>query len=126
MNNKSKSGSRGFCSPSPHNTPHAGPHGAFPLGFQIISRTLLCYELTRSPKNDTAEITPRLVSPQPPDINTHPVGFIVFPRLVRLVLVPKGSALHPVPTITMGVWLLWRLLTSDRSPCWFPRMAQPV
>jgi len=27
-------------------------------------------------------------------------------------LFDKGSGLHPVPTITMGIWLLCRLLTS--------------
>ena len=35
--NLSQSGSRGFFSPSPHNTPHAGPHGAFHKTYRAVA-----------------------------------------------------------------------------------------
>jgi hypothetical protein len=34
---RSQSGSRGFFSPSPHNTKHAGPHLAFPKGYRAVA-----------------------------------------------------------------------------------------
>jgi len=39
-------------------------------------------------------------------------------------LFTKGSGLHPVPPIMVGVWLLCRLLTSDRSLPRLPPTAQ--
>jgi predicted metal-binding membrane protein len=34
IRNDAQSDSRGCLTPSPHNTPHAGPHGAFPSRFK--------------------------------------------------------------------------------------------
>jgi hypothetical protein len=33
---EAESGSRGFFSPSPHNTRHAGPHRAFDLNYRTV------------------------------------------------------------------------------------------
>jgi hypothetical protein len=36
-NGDGESGSRGFFSSSPHNTPHAGPHGAFHRDYRAVA-----------------------------------------------------------------------------------------
>jgi len=43
----------------------------------------------------------------------------------RLLLALKGSALHPVLSIKTGIWLLWPLLTSARSPYKLSHKALP-
>ena len=43
----------------------------------------------------------------------------------RLLLALKGSALHPVLSIRTGIWLLWPLLTSARSPYELSHKALP-
>jgi len=43
----------------------------------------------------------------------------------RLLPALKGSALHPVLSIKTGVWLLWPLLTSARSPYELPHKVLP-
>ena len=94
----SKSGSRGFYSPSPHNTPHAGPHGAFPFGFQAIPRTILCSErVSVLQRKILIEIAPRLGSLPPPKINTPPIGFIMNFEIVESCPCPTGFSPSPCP-----------------------------
>jgi hypothetical protein len=54
---------------------------------------------------------------------THPVGFIVTDERIDSPLPALSSALHPVPPIRGGIWLLWPRLTSAQSPHKFPHEA---
>jgi hypothetical protein len=96
--NAAQSGRRGLLSPGSHGTPHAGPHGALPL------------ELKGCPNGI------------PPKLATTQTASVVSPGQVhseiRGLLVSRfaeGSGLHPVPPITVGIWLPYRPLTSAQS-----------
>ena len=95
----------GFFSPGFHNTPHAGPHGAFPPEFKGPCNH---GDLQRGLPNE---------SPWP----FHPVGRITAIETRGFLSLPEVRAFTASHPITVSVWRLCHLLSSASS-----RQALPI
>jgi len=91
----------------------------------IASGSALCGSPRVLKYRSTSDCIPRLATANTPNIIGSLCRVHRLFEYDRLLPALKGSALHPVLSIKTGVWLLWPLLTSARSPYELPHKVLP-